>query len=311
MFSVQVSGFGVAIAIAIGIDMPKDSIPISIPIPISMGCLEAEVSTFRQDWTRHGAAGSGGFMKNRFTLIELLVVIAIIAVLAALLLPALLHAKYQARLVSCMSNIRQVIIGVTAYTADNNGYYPERPDITAGRIVKFTRLNTDSLDSREYLPEAFPVDALLNDPLGPGQDELATSTSRRVEADYLLGWSWGYSGETRMRRLGQCFTYNGKSYKMLIGDLAFHNSGTLGVESGHPDLDRSLSPAIYTDDNYTLSRWQGTGHGKVDLQYGFDDGSTSRYSWAADGAHQGLEFVPGWTNRGVLTSWKCLIPEGQ
>lgn len=59
-----------------------------------------------------------------FTLIELLVVIAIIAILAALLLPALSQAKYTVKLINCRSNLKQVGIGYLAYATDANGYYP-------------------------------------------------------------------------------------------------------------------------------------------------------------------------------------------
>jgi len=60
---------------------------------------------------------------NGFTLIELLVVIAIIALLMAILMPALQRVKQQAAGVGCMSNLNQWGLIFAMYTQDNNGYF--------------------------------------------------------------------------------------------------------------------------------------------------------------------------------------------
>jgi prepilin-type N-terminal cleavage/methylation domain-containing protein/prepilin-type processing-associated H-X9-DG protein len=80
--------------------------------------LEIVSKTFLGDGARRG-----------FTLVELLVVLGVISVLAGLLLPAVIRAKETGRRTVCLSNLRQIGLGLQMYAQDNNNRLPVMRDV--------------------------------------------------------------------------------------------------------------------------------------------------------------------------------------
>lgn len=99
---------------------------IKIYEPYGRDALEKATSGFSHPGKRRS------FFKAGFTLIELLVVIAIIAILAAMLLPALAAAKARALGAACLSNTRQIGLAFTMYESDNHEYFPANETLNGG-----------------------------------------------------------------------------------------------------------------------------------------------------------------------------------
>jgi len=210
--------------------------------------------------------------RSAFTLIELLVVIAIIAILAAMLLPALAKAKDRARRVNCMSNCRQLGLGSQMYASDFNGHLVID---TRGQPANTWLNGVDDLAwlHPTYVPN---VNAFL-----------CPATKNNVRTNTLLD---PWSRQTILRDLmdnaiGGANGTNGHSYEVL-GEVrtikvtqAFFQSYTFKF---HPPIGGKPSPSNFwllhdTDDTGVNNAWdKPDSHGDAGGNVAYCDG---RASW--------------------------------
>jgi prepilin-type N-terminal cleavage/methylation domain-containing protein len=215
-----------------------------------------------------------------FTLVELLIVIAIIAILAAMLMPALHQAKTQAQLIVCANNLRQNGIAIMSYAADNKRVYPVRQEEISSIGFLANQLAWKSDDDRYTLRDY--VDFGLGSPYNCSmsrQEDLSIQTlptpPNGIYSDYSAwyGWKWTQPGSKRMRRLGDPLVYGqtpNVEYHVLMGDVDQLLKGYGQWQSGHPDK-ATLKPfgGIYTSIYASMSFVRGP----IPLNYLYDDGS--------------------------------------
>src|SRR5688572_22253643 len=156
---------------------------------------------------RDAPRGPGG---RAFTLVELLVVIGIIALLVSILFPALRRARDHAQRVQCMSNMRQVIMALTAYAGEYKGAYlgphtmsrpnglSDHPGYVAGAVdfrelwkpfIVDVRIFYCPSNLETFFPERQP-DAVN----GGGWMEGWESTSQSAFSSYAYWPDWRYNG---------------------------------------------------------------------------------------------------------------------
>jgi prepilin-type N-terminal cleavage/methylation domain-containing protein len=179
--------------------------------------------------------------RSGFTLIELLVVIALIAILAALLLPALAAAKQRAWTTSCSSNLRQIGLGLRMFADDNGDYYPESgTDIHWGAI---DAAPANGSGKPSWMEQIFPNVANTNVYNCPGNVQLPLNM--RGPFNYFNGTRAAYVAADGYAPVKGTLILYPSAY-VLSGDTCGIPHQTAGEGEGE-----SFDPADADKDDYT------------------------------------------------------------
>ncbi len=161
-----------------------------------------------------------------FTLVELLVVITIIAILLAMLTPALDRALYQAELAVCATRLRGLGTVITTYAAENRRKYPYRAERVRGDYGSAPNVREPLTDDRGLFKSLFPEEVTLFCPMATLPKGVSIHDNTPDSVNIYTGHDMWFGGPmardqpaSKMFAMGDRPVCNGTTFDILASDF--------------------------------------------------------------------------------------------